>query len=603
MESNAWSLGIDFGTSNTAAAHTSAVKGNVEVMNLSHNRTTMSSAVYLENADTVEVGEVAIDRAVHNPAGFIPSPKRLVPQHTFQVNGVDLPSSKPVAAILSSVLQRAMREHAGIAPQYVILTHPEAWSEEEINVLLDAAKEVGMDASSIKTVSEPKAAAHYYSRAQRLNLGEKIAVFDFGGGTLDVAVLEAQADSSFSVVAARGDQNLGGKTFDALLRRWVDEQLEEIDADLAGYLRSRAPLAERHALEDSIRRAKELLSESSTATIGFSAAGEQHRLQITRDEFEDVIRPHIDRAVELTRRTLAEANVHGPDDIKALYLTGGSSRIPVVQEALKPLGPVATLDDPKTVVAQGALSAVIPVISHITASNTGVMTAPPPQTRRDDTAELPVVEQAPVPRSTGGKKRWLIITAAVVGVVVAGAGAFALTGGKSGSQSVQEVQTSAVESTPTSAPETSADSYSMATEIRDASIAAIPAKVKPWLTSCTAATFNISDQGAECSVDIENPEAATYFDSSETASRSKFSISVSPEAVSSLRAWIRDNNSFVESQFENGQPVAYGIAHNFTNDGSFDVFYADTDHNLAMIFKRVESTDKAKQLLGDLGLI
>ena len=78
---------------------------------------------------------------------------------------------------------------------------------------------------------------------------------------------------------------------------------------------------------------------------------------------------------------------------------------------------------------------------------------------------------------------------------------------------------------------------------------------------------------------------------------------MSPEAVSSLRAWIRDNNSFVESQFENGQPVAYGIAHNFTNDGSFDVFYADTDHNLAMIFKRVESTDKAKQLLGDLGLI
>lgn len=78
---------------------------------------------------------------------------------------------------------------------------------------------------------------------------------------------------------------------------------------------------------------------------------------------------------------------------------------------------------------------------------------------------------------------------------------------------------------------------------------------------------------------------------------------MSPEAAPSLRAKIRDNNRFVESQFENGQPVAYGIGDHLTNDGSFDVYYTDTDNNLAMIFQRVESTDKAKQLLGDLGLI
>lgn len=371
MDSKAWSLGIDFGTSNTAAAHTNPVKGSVEAVNLTHDQTTMSSAVYLEDAQTVEVGDVAFDRASTNPAGFIPSPKRLVPQHVFQLNGFDVPSSIPIAAVLKSVVERSSREHGGEPPQELVLTHPEAWSEEEINILLEAASGLGLSADKIKTISEPQAAAQYYSDAEALKPGEKIAVFDFGGGTLDVAVLEANQDGSFAVVAARGDQNLGGKTFDALIRRWVDDQLEEQDAELAAYLRSSAPISERHALEDSIRRAKELLSDASSATINFQAAGETHHIQLTREELEAIIAPHIEKAYELTRRTLIEADVSGPEGMKALYLTGGSSRIPAVQEALKTLGPVATLDNPKTVVAQGALKAVIPVISHITPENTG----------------------------------------------------------------------------------------------------------------------------------------------------------------------------------------------------------------------------------------
>ena len=119
---------------------------------------------------------------------------------------------------------------------------------------------------------------------------------------------------------------------------------------VAEYLRREAPLAKRHALEDNIRRAKELLSETAAATITIPAPAGQDEdtyLQLTREEFEEIIRPAVQRAVALTEATLREAGVSEPADVKALYLTGGSARIPLVQEMLSPLGPVATLDDPK----------------------------------------------------------------------------------------------------------------------------------------------------------------------------------------------------------------------------------------------------------------
>lgn len=284
MSRNHWTIGIDFGTSNTAAAHTNPIKGTVEAVNLSHDRTTMSSSVYVESPDQIDVGDVAINKAETNPAGFVPAPKRVIPQQMFQVNGYDVPSSMPVAAVLSSVVQRVAREHGNEQPSELVLTHPEAWSSNEIKVLLDAAAQLGLSAATITTISEPQAAAHYYSQAKSLEPGQRIAVFDFGGGTLDIAVLQANEDETFDVIAARGDNTLGGKNFDALMRTWVDQQLEDRNPELLDYFRTKAPLQERHALEDSIRRAKELLSEASYATVVASGRGGTERFQITRGE-------------------------------------------------------------------------------------------------------------------------------------------------------------------------------------------------------------------------------------------------------------------------------------------------------------------------------
>ncbi|MBH0122524.1 Hsp70 family protein [Rhodococcus sp. CX] len=405
-----WILGIDFGTSNTAAAHTSPSGNGVQVLPLSHQSNLMPSAVYVESPETVFAGDAALNKAEEHPQALLPAPKRMLGFGMVPVNGYEIPPSALVAAILRLVYERALSVHNNEPPSRVVLTHPEAWSLEQVGILTDAAALVGIEPDTITTISEPRAAVHYYTRTTPLPAGATIAVFDFGAGTLDVAVLKATDTRTFEVVAARGDNALGGKNFDALVRRWVDEQLTDRDPQLLEWLRRSAPPQDIHALDGQIRRAKELLSDQPNATIRVTGNGYSTALSLTREEFEQIIGPQIDRALELTRHTLADAGVDA-GALDALYLTGGSSRIPLVHRRLSELGPVATLDDPKTVVAQGAL---------FTLSRTGA--APESVT---DAAAAPSTASAAVP-GTARTKLWL--SAAVAGVVLLGgvAGAIAL---------------------------------------------------------------------------------------------------------------------------------------------------------------------------------
>lgn len=356
-----WTLSIDFGTSNTAAAQRSTRRTGVEAVALTHQGNLMSSSVFVDGPDRIDVGDVALNRAQTAPASFIASPKRLVGQGSVRAAGLELPIAVPIAAVLRSVIDRATAYRRGQPPSDLILTHPEAWSPREVAVLEEAASRAGYGPGSVSTLSEPRAAAHFYSRSEILEPGTSIAVFDFGGGTVDVAVLSATTRGTFDVVAARGDNGLGGKNLDASVRRWVDRRLDDENPELLSFLRSDAALNTLRTLDDSIRRAKELLSstESATIAIGDSRTDRQHILTLTRGEFETIITREIERAVALTHATLAEAHALTGTAVHALYLTGGSSRIPLVHRALGSLGrPIATLDDPKTVVAQGALLAL-----------------------------------------------------------------------------------------------------------------------------------------------------------------------------------------------------------------------------------------------------
>lgn len=630
MSRNHWTIGIDFGTSNTAAAHTNPIKGTVEAVNLSHDRTTMSSAVYVESPEQIDVGDVAVNKAESNPAGFVPAPKRVIPQQMFQINGYDVPSSMPVAAVLSSVVQRVSREHGNEQPSELVLTHPEAWSSNEIKVLLDAAAQLGLEAAKITTISEPQAAAHYYSRAKSLEPGQRIAVFDFGGGTLDIAVLQANENNTFDVIAARGDNTLGGKSFDALMRKWVDQQLEDRNPDLLDYFRTKAPLQERHALEDSIRRAKELLSEASYATVAVSGRGETERFQITRAEFEGLISPLLEKAADLTQTTLADAGITDPSELVALYLTGGSSRIPIVQERLKEFGPLATLDDPKTVVAQGAISALGPIVRGMTPQNMGApqpefgapagagWASTPQSPQANHNPYQPQPSQAPAafmgPSKGGGaapteKSRLstrtigILAAAAVAVLVIGGISTYKLLSGQSGTAATTapSSETAATsEANPgegSSAPQTSAQEGENLDTLEKV-VAAVPATITASTEKCKIRESG--DNGAlhvRCEIKKDSPDFQ-YFTMKNDYDIPQIEFAIDPHESTFERRRIvqgiyedRDQDNLILED-ENGTKAAHFV--NVDTQSSYRMKYANTETGLLL-----SSSDFKDKVMGE----
>lgn len=352
---DAWHFAIDFGTSNTSAAHTAPMSGAVETVALTHRSNLMPSAVYIENGQ-IMAGDTALLSGRRSPSQLLLSPKRYIDHDVVQLGGSDVNLLDLVAAVIATGLERAKSQHAGNDPETVTLTHPEAWSVHSVGQLKEAAKKAGVPEAKIRTISEPRAAAVHYAAQQSVEPGNHVAVFDFGGGTLDIAVLQAQSDGNFRVVAAKGDNSLGGRTVDNLLFRWLITQLEHDDPDFADYVRN-APISVMHSLEENIREAKEILSDASSATISVSTPQGEQDILITREEFNSVIDSSVERGVELIRAALTQAGVSTADT--PLYLTGGSSRIPHVQNRLGELGHVQTLDDPKTVVSRGALRATL----------------------------------------------------------------------------------------------------------------------------------------------------------------------------------------------------------------------------------------------------
>lgn len=349
-----WKLAIDFGTSNTAAAHTSPRSGEVEPVALTHGGNLLPSAVYAEPSGAIAAGAAAANRAEGDASGFMPFPKRAIGSNTVRLRDREVAVIDLFAAVLHVAYRSACRKHGDVPPEKVVLTHPEAWDDSALLALKEASRRAGIDPDSLLFVSEPRAAATYYTTTSNLQPGERIGVFDFGGGTLDIAILEAVPGGDFRILAARGDNGIGGRNFDALIREWVFAQLDDSNPPLAEHLRSGASTSSLRALDLSVRAAKEVLSEEASATISVSTSAGNETLLLTRAEFNGLIDAEIQRAVELTWQAMSDGGV-AHNGLRALYLTGGSSQVPLIHSRLSEFAPVATLDDPKTVVAQGAL--------------------------------------------------------------------------------------------------------------------------------------------------------------------------------------------------------------------------------------------------------
>ncbi|QUY62184.1 Hsp70 family protein [Gulosibacter molinativorax] len=353
----AWRLSIDFGTSNTAAAIDA--QGAVRPISLSESGTSMPSAIVLTPSG-FRVGEEAVNAQLRHPDGFERSPKMLVGRGEVVLAGEIVSPNDIVREIYSYVRAAALRRQDGSSPAEVWLTHPVAWAPSQIEALREGAVAAGFAAETIRTVNEPIAAAAHYARNHRAAPGSRVAVFDFGGGTLDLAVLERapQLPEGYRVLAYGGDPVLGGRTFDARLLDWALETLARRGhSELADRLHRPKTMSELRAqttLSRAVTSAKIELSTRPDADIAVSLGEEDAVVTITRKEYEKLIADDLDRAGKLLTDVFAQ--VSGPPP-EVLYLTGGSSRTPAISHMIRERTGIriATLDDPKLVVAEGAL--------------------------------------------------------------------------------------------------------------------------------------------------------------------------------------------------------------------------------------------------------
>ncbi len=344
-----WTLAIDFGTSNTAAALWA--DGKTESLEVDGERR-VPSVVLMAADGTLVVGREAANQAALHPDRVHRAVKRRVGRSTeLLFDDASLPITTVIAALLRPFADEGRRQRNGEEPAAVVLTHPARWGPERLEVLAAAAAEAGL--ANVSFLPEPVAAAIHYAD-EHLVEGHVVAVYDLGGGTFDTAVLERHGES-FSVRGMPGgDEFIGGEYFDDTLFKHFGELIARQDAELWGNIESSDDRQWRDAnaaLREQCRRAKETLSSNPTAYVRVV----DRDLHITRDEFERLIEQDIERTVAELDRTLQMAGVT-KEHIGRLYLAGGAGRIPLVHRELTVVyaDRLVTWADPKFVVALGA---------------------------------------------------------------------------------------------------------------------------------------------------------------------------------------------------------------------------------------------------------
>ncbi|KAF0468275.1 molecular chaperone DnaK [Pediococcus pentosaceus] len=321
-------IGIDLGTTNSAVAVMDGDKPKI-ITNPEGARTT-PSVVAFKNGET-QVGEVAKRQAITNP-DTIASIKRHIGEAGYKVT-VDGKSYTPqeVSAMILSYIKKFAEDYLGEEVDKAVITVPAYFDDSQRQATKDAGKIAGLDVKRI--INEPTASSLAYGLDQN-GEDEKILVYDLGGGTFDVSVLEL-GDGVFQVLSTNGDTHLGGDDFDQKIIDWlVDEFKKDNGVDL-----SQDKMALQR-LKDAAEKAKKDLSGVSEAQISlpFISAGEAGPLHLektlTRAQFDQLTADLVERTKAPVENALKDAGLSA-SEIDEVILNGGSTRIPAVQEAVK----------------------------------------------------------------------------------------------------------------------------------------------------------------------------------------------------------------------------------------------------------------------------
>jgi actin-like ATPase involved in cell morphogenesis len=354
-----YQLGVDLGTTYTAAAicrGTEQAPAGAEVVTLGTRSATVASVLYLADDGSILVGEAAERRALTDPDRVVREFKRRIGDDVPLMIAGRTHQAHELAARLVRWVVDQVSEREGGPPRRISVSHPAAWGQHKKDLLAGALRTVGL---TVTFLAEPQAAAVSYASAERVEPGSTIAVYDLGGGTFDAAVVR-KAGSGFELLGQpEGIERLGGVDFDEVVfghvREGLGSAMDDLDPDDKDVLSAVVRLR-RECVE-----AKEALSSDTEATIPVLLPELRTQARLTRGEFEAMIRPALEETVEALRRAVSSAGLT-PNDLTAVLLVGGSSRIPLVSQLVSDgLGrPVAVDADPKTAIALGAALAISP---------------------------------------------------------------------------------------------------------------------------------------------------------------------------------------------------------------------------------------------------
>jgi molecular chaperone DnaK len=346
-------IGIDLGTTNSVVA---VMEGGdpVVIPNAEGGRTTPSVVAFTKDAERL-VGQVARRQAITNPKNTVFSIKRFMGRKESEVKaeekivpyevvsgpnglaqvkvpnaGEKLFSPPEISAMILQKMKQTAEDYLGQTVEKAVITVPAYFNDAQRQATKDAGKVAGLDV--LRIINEPTAAALAYGLDKKKD--EKIAVYDLGGGTYDISILEL-GDGVFEVKATSGDTHLGGDDFDQRVIDWlVDEFRKEQGIDL-----SKDAMALQR-LKEAAEKAKMELSTTSSTDINLpfitaTQEGPKHlNVSLSRAKFEQLVDDLVQRTIPPMEKALADAGVK-PGDIDEVILVGGSTRIPKIQQIVK----------------------------------------------------------------------------------------------------------------------------------------------------------------------------------------------------------------------------------------------------------------------------
>ena len=324
-------IGIDLGTTNSAVSVMEGGKATI-ITNAEGDRTTPSVVAFTKEGERL-VGLTAKRQAIMNPDRTISSIKReMGTDYKVSVEDKDY-SPEEISAMILQKLKSDAEKYLGETVSEAVITVPAYFTNEQRQATKDAGRIAGLDVKRI--INEPTAAALSYGM-EKENDDIKIMVFDLGGGTFDVSILEV-ADGVVDVMATRGNNRLGGDDFDERLMNYIAQEFKkENGIDLL-----QDPTSAQR-LKDAAEKAKKELSSSMSTNINLpfitaiNGVPAHLNLDVSRSKFEELISDLIDMTLEPVKAAMEDAGVSN-SDIDKVLLVGGSTRVPAVQEAVKKL--------------------------------------------------------------------------------------------------------------------------------------------------------------------------------------------------------------------------------------------------------------------------